>query len=335
MKHDYAMQLVHHLELEYDLSVQQILPAKRGFFGETWKIKTDKSDYFVKIDYWEYHKQSYQNSLSVIQYLTDCGIAFVPKIIKTKKGALFCYFRKGVVAVSEYVKGENREDYTVEQLFDCLAQIYKLKCGNMQVKVESFGEQIVTDFNQLRDAVSFSPAITQAIEQKSAMISSYAERLNHLSEICCRDLSNFHITHGDAGGNCIWNVEQFFVVDWDSVKLAPIERDAWFFICNSNQLLTINDVIQKYKLCYTLKQERLCYYCYYSFFYYLTEYLKSFLWARRDRQKQYISESLIKYLTQSWIYKRLGTADLFDGKSEEHSLKNQKNVIVWGGNEDE
>lgn len=98
------------------------------------------------------------------------------------------------------------------------------------------------------------------------MISSYAERLNYLSEICCRDLSNFHITLGDAGGNCILNGEQFFIVDWDSVKLAPIERDAWFYICNSNQLSIINDVIQKYKLGYMLKQERLCYYCYYSFF---------------------------------------------------------------------
>ena len=56
------------------------------------------------------------------------------------------------------------------------------------------------------------------------------------------------------------------IVDWDSVKLAPIERDAWFYICNSNQLSIINDVIQKYKLGYMLKQERLCYYCYYSFF---------------------------------------------------------------------
>lgn len=40
---------------------------------------------------------------------------------------------------------------------------------------------------------------------------------------------SFHITHGDAGGNCILSKEQLFLVDWDSCLLAPIERDAWIY----------------------------------------------------------------------------------------------------------
>lgn len=87
--------------------------------------------------------------------------------------------------------------------------------------------------------------------------------------------------------------------------LAPIERDAWIFIYDRQQLDKINVILAENGIDYMLEQNRLCYYCYYFFFYYLTEYLKAMVNAKNEEQRAMIIKSLIEYLTDSWIYKRL------------------------------
>ena len=66
------------LTWEYGFAIRNIVPAKRGFFGETWKVQTDDADYFVKMDEWDFHKESYKNSLPVINYMVGEGISFIP-----------------------------------------------------------------------------------------------------------------------------------------------------------------------------------------------------------------------------------------------------------------
>lgn len=43
----YMDSLIGKLTLEYGFAVRKIVPAKRGFFGETWKIETEAAEYFV------------------------------------------------------------------------------------------------------------------------------------------------------------------------------------------------------------------------------------------------------------------------------------------------
>lgn len=78
------------------------------------------------------------------------------------------------------------------------------------------------------------------------------------------------------------------------VKTALAEKNCYF---------------QIYGIDYVLEQNRLCYYCYNFFFYYLNEYLKSIIDAGSEGQKEEITKSLIEYLTHCWIYKRLEVAD--------------------------
>lgn len=56
---DYMNELANFLLCEYNFKVQSISPAKRGFYGETWNVQTEKNTYFVKIDYWSHHKESF------------------------------------------------------------------------------------------------------------------------------------------------------------------------------------------------------------------------------------------------------------------------------------
>lgn len=306
---DYPKELFQFLSCEYDFRINNILPAKRGFYGETWDIQTESGKYFLKVDYWNHHKKGLQNSLPVIQYMTDSGISFIPKIIKTKDSYLYSSFRQGTAVVFEHIPGELSEDYSTAQLYNCLAKVYRLETGGLNAETEAFGAERIDAFRNLQSLPALPVDVKTALAEKEADIFRYMERLKQLSSICKGNRENFYITHGDAGGNCILNGSQLFLVDWDSVMLAPIERDAWIFICNRNEMEQINSILGKNGIDYILEQNRLCYYCYDFFFHYLNEYLKSIIEAESEGQKKEITKSLIGYLTDCWIYKRLETAD--------------------------
>lgn len=314
----YINELSKQLTLEYGFAIRNITPAKRGFFGETWKVQTDVTDYFVKMDDWDFHKESYRNSLPVIDYMVDKGISFIPQIIKTKNGKLYCSFHGSSVAVFEYLPGDNHENYPVERLFEHLVQIYRLSPVEAVLEIlekETFDTDVIDTFQKLRDEVELPVEAIKALHVSEPFISKYAERLKLFSDVCSVNLENFYITHGDAGGNCILDEKRFYIIDWDTVMYAPVERDAWFFMCDGQQIDKINDVLSQHNINYRLSWERLCYYCYYSFFYYLTEHMKSILSTDNPDKKQLMTKKLSGYLTDCWIYKQLGRADTINAST--------------------
>ncbi len=296
------------LRENYNFSIELISEAKRGFFGETWEVITDTQNYFIKIDYWDYHKNLYRDSFSVMDYLLNNGISFIPQIIKTKNCELFCCFNQGIVGVFEFIVGQNTEEYPIELLFERLAKIYKLKTDNLRIEIETFDMSIIDNYLCLKNEIldcntQEAKQVIELLTSKTDLLKNYEERLELFSRRCIDERSNFHITHGDAGGNCIINGESLTIIDWDYPKLAPPERDAWFFINNNDLIGKISNIID-----YDLKIERLCYYCYYSFFYYLTEYLKAYLFVE-SIYKNDINTNLISYFDSCWIFKQLSFAD--------------------------
>lgn len=311
MKDTYMQDLAQMLVNEYGFSLRRIVPAKRGFFGETWKIETDTANYFLKIDYWDYHKEIYRKSLSIYEYTAREGIAFVPRIAETKSGRFSCDFMNGVAAVFEYIEGENREDYPIDRLFDRLAEIYALDPRGIVLEADTFGVDILYLFNALSAREELPPLVSHAIHENKELIARLITRLELFSRVCQAQKWDMRITHGDAGGNCILDENHFYVVDWDSVRLAPIERDAWFFMRDSRQIDTINAVLQRRDKAFHLRMEALCYYCYHSFVFYMTEHLQAFLSAKSDAQKQERADAFVAYLDSCWIYEQLKIADAF------------------------
>lgn len=127
------------LQAEYGFALRDIAPAERGFYGETWKIRTHAGAYFAKLDRWPCHKESYRASLPIVQYITDSGIAFVPRVIATRRGQLCCAFQGGILAVFAFVPGALLEEYAVEELYGCLSQIYALRTDGLALEAEDFG----------------------------------------------------------------------------------------------------------------------------------------------------------------------------------------------------
>lgn len=309
LKRDDRNELEEFLQFEYGFQVKGIAPAKRGFYGETWKVHTEGGEYFVKLDRWDYHMETYRKSLSAVQYMTDSGISFIPKVIKTRNGFLSSSFKKGAAAVFDYVEGELLEDCPLERLFGHLSGIYRLKAGGMGLDTETFGTEPADTFQKLRNNPELPDAAARALARREPVISNYMERLQQLSDACKKDQGKFHITHGDAGGNCILNNSRLYLVDWDTVKLAPAERDAWVYMCDKRQIAVINTVLAENGTDCRLERKRLCYYAYGYFFYYLNEYLHRIASAKEEEYRTTVVESMKDYLAHGWIHKRLDAAD--------------------------
>jgi hypothetical protein len=312
----YKAQLIKFIEMNYPISIGNLVEAKRGYFGETWKADTEEESYFIKIDYCDAHKQIYIDSFAVIDYLCKNGITHISKILKTKSNELYTSFNDGVIGVFIFVEGKNTEEYPISKLFKKLAPVYKVPVENLGIKKEDYDISYVDEYYSNLEKLKLyaaDPNIQELVcflEEKSSLIELRACRLKLFANRCKDDYNNFHITHGDAGGNSILKDDDFTIIDWDQPMLAPIERDAWFFICKDENMKTINQILRSNKIEYKLQNDRLAFYCYFSFFYYLHEHLSCLFDFNEDVIGKEIASNIKEYFV-SWISNQLNRADKF------------------------
>lgn len=277
----YVEHLSEFIEKEYNISITDILPAKRGFYGETWRVNTLEKSFFVKLDYTFVHKEVYRKSFSILEHLTNSGIDYITKIIKTADGKLYTKFDDAIIGVFEWIDGEDADitDNSVKIIeYQMLSKIYKVHVENIDIKKENFNCEIVVKFYDLWDKLD-NNEISQMLKRYSALLEHKMTRLKYFAEQCKSDMSGFYITHGDTNRNMIMEGSRYFIIDWDDPMLAPPERDAWF--CLSDWSIdAFNSALKQEGIEYSLRSERLSYYACYSFFLYLTEFIERFLDGR-------------------------------------------------------
>ena len=279
----YINELAESISKEYNLAVTSITPAKRGYYGETWCVDTEDSKYFVKLDYLSRHQNKYKNSLSVVQYLCDNGINFISKIVKTRGGELSTSFNSAVLAVFEWINGENIEtDDTKPPEYKMLSKIYLLSKQGFDIPAIKFLDDMAKVCLEKWNSIKKSPkslkrdGLLAILDGYSKEIFGWAKRLAHFSSVCSENTSDFYITHGDAGGNLMTDGKNFAIMDWDEVMYAPLERDAWVMCCYDWAFELFENSLRQSGIGYRLKKERLAFYIYHMFFLYLNEFLEDF-----------------------------------------------------------
>ncbi|MCL2023341.1 MAG: aminoglycoside phosphotransferase family protein [Oscillospiraceae bacterium] len=303
---EYKQQLLEFVRREYGIDVIGIYPAKRGFFGETWRLDTSERKYFLKLDYSSAHQGIYERSFPVIEHLNNHGIDFISRIVNTADGKLSVRYDGAVLGMFDWVEGENIEtDETKIPEYRMLAKVYTVPASGLAIPREDFsGKSAGRFFEQWRDLdderlLSFFEEIRASLEHR-------AKRLEHFSNMCRGDTTGFVITHGDAGGNMIVNGDKYTIIDWDEPILAPPERDVWNMLCHDGKdwsECVFHKALRENGIVYTLRPERLAYYCYYYFFYYLTEFLDGHTPSDTMREIE------LRYLNSGWIENRIGYAD--------------------------
>ena len=311
----------------YGVTVNALQPAKRGFFGETWRAETNKGAYFVKIDYWDYHKPLYQNSFSVMTRMLESGIDFIPPILYGKIGETCFAFNDGVLGVFAFVEGENREDYPISMLFSRLARVYRVNTGGLVIGRENFSTAILATLarlaEQLDRAEPSEAAALRVLAEKAELLKQKAERLRLFSEKCRLKPHRLVLTHGDAGGNCIVSENRFTIIDWDDPRIAPPERDAWFFMHKPEQTTEIERAFAEQGFPYKLSADLFAYYAYYSMFYYICEYLKSLRFTGGEK-KRALAQALADFFDNGWIFEQLAVADCVAAQDVESVSKDRK-----------
>jgi len=279
----YKFRLLDFINQVYGLKAISFSEAKRGFYGETWRLETQDNRYFIKLDYSSFHKSFFCDSFTVLEHLCKHGINFVIRVIKTLNGEMFTNYDSAILGVFEWIDGDNIQNTgTKIQEYQMLAKIYTITAEGVPLARESFDTAYINSFliyhERLKMLTDDSSAkkLLQLFDEKSEPIQHYSERFKEFAKRCRIDYEHFYITHGDAGGNIIVNGDAFFIVDWDEPKLAPPERDAWFCMHWNWAMDAFHKALKQNGIVYSLKPDRLAFFCYHNFFYYLTEYLTAF-----------------------------------------------------------
>jgi Ser/Thr protein kinase RdoA (MazF antagonist) len=292
----YVDQLSDHIRREYQISPVSLTPAKRGFYGETWRLDAADTSYFLKLVYTDAHKSVYERSFPVIQHLCDHGIDFISKIVQSKDGELFTRFDGAVLGVFDWIDGENIEtDATKIPEYQMLAKVYTVPVDGTPILSEDFSDRNADKFFEQWNALN-DKQILSLFEKNRAKIEHRAARLTQFANLCRDDTAGFVITHGDAGGNFIVSGDRYFIVDWDNPILAPPERDAWVMCCRDWARETFQNALRQNNIAYTLRPERLAYYCYDYFFFYLTAFLDA------SAQVDPIEDYLNHWIEESFAY---------------------------------
>ena len=295
---EYMLRLSSFISSEYDIEVNQIVPTKRGFYGETWKLYTPNAHYFMKLVYCDEHKSVYEHSFPIIQHLYDHGIDFISKIKKTKCGKLSTHFDGAVVGIFDWIDGENIEtNETKIPEYQMMAKAYTVPYVGLDINKEDFSNKCSDEFWKQKSILK-NIEVLSLLDKHHDKIKHRSERLNLFSKLCCNDETGFVITHGDAGGNFFVSEHKNYIVDWDGVTLAPTERDAWVMCSHPWAQNAFNNALHERGIDYKLRPERLAYYCYRFFFF----YLNSFLYANSNAD-------IIEEYIDGWIENSFSWAD--------------------------
>jgi len=144
---DYKHHLRDFIKREYGIESISIEAAKRGFYGETWKLISSANAYFLKVVYAPEHKPFYERSLPAVQHLCDHGIDFVGRIVKTMSNNLYSKFDNATVAVFDWIDGENMQtEITKIQEYKMLARVYTVPTSGFPVMSECFTNKDANDF---------------------------------------------------------------------------------------------------------------------------------------------------------------------------------------------
>ena len=168
---------------EYGFRGIAITPAKRGFYGETWRLDTPGKSYFVKLVYFADHQYIYTCSFGVMDFLRSKGIDFISAIVKTTEGALFTRFDGAVLGVFNWIDGENIEtDETKIREYQMLAKIYTVPSDGVHIRREDFsGKSADMFFKQW--ALSKDSEILLLLEKNRAKLEYRSHRLQHFAAL--------------------------------------------------------------------------------------------------------------------------------------------------------
>ena len=214
------------LTQNYAISVQSIKLAPRGFVGETYIVNAKNNKYFLKIFKKNRYFVNVLQSLLGLQELKELGFDHINYPLSTKQDFLYFKDDDKYYVLFNYIEGDNSSTEDKYEVYKELIKIHKvtdkikspIKKENFQIEFESVFEKTLMKYKNI-----------QLLSSHLEDILIHWQSFKTLTRIIREKSLDRYLTHGDAFGNTIKNNEGLFIIDWDDLLLAPLERDLWFF----------------------------------------------------------------------------------------------------------
>ena len=251
----YLEKLKKYLNKNYNFIVKEIKPASRGMEGETWVVTTSSDIFFVKINFLSRVNKNFIKSVDAIDILNEKGINNINEIIKTKKNENYIKFNKKVLVVFKYIDGKIDYNYPYLKLMKLLINIYKTNIKT-EIPTENFKiDKLLNRLNiNLLKAQKYLK-LNNLLNKYQVNIQKYVRELKKYYEKIDKTTLKV-ITHGDVCVNVMVGTK-VFLIDWDEILLAPIERDCWFFMDYKYKIKNINNLLKKNNIDYTISIDML------------------------------------------------------------------------------
>ncbi len=227
----------------YGLTVEKItfLPLGADFNTAVYRVTTtDGADHFLKLRSGEFLKAS----VSVPKYIADLGIKQVIPPLATKTGQLWTGLASFKAILYPYIEGRNGVEAKLsdQQWAQFGAAIKKFHSTDIPASItkdvsrETFSskwrETVKAFLVRIESEVFEEPiAVKMALflKSKSSEILKLVEHAEELAITIQEQPLTYVLCHADMHGwNLIVDKEALYIVDWDTLIFAHVERDLMF-----------------------------------------------------------------------------------------------------------
>lgn len=253
------------LEKQYSINCINITAQAGGWSALAYKVFDGEKDYFLKV---------YEKSRASTPKLTALIDTYVPitmwlnentdmkgKLsvpLLTKDGKSKCEDDNGIYLLYEYIDGttvgsSELTEKQVQQLAKIIATLHSYN-DKIPVNTKTIREDFSLPFlNQLKQ-VLFKECASLPMDIKGLLgahinpLEQSIDRVEGLSEILRQSNPKMVLCHTDIHN---WNLmqrdEQLVLIDWEGLKLAPVEADLMFFVDKSYYDVFMNIYLKLHK----------------------------------------------------------------------------------------
>lgn len=214
------------LTQNYAISVQSIKLAPRGFVGETYIVNAKNNRYFLKIFQKNRYFVNVLQSLLGLKELKNLGFNHINYPLSTKQDFLYFKDDDKYYVLFNYIEGN---DSTVEDKYEVYKELIKIHKVTDKIKSPIKKDDFKIEFESVFKKTLMKYKDIQLLSSHLEDILMHWQSFKTLAYIIRKKSLDRYLTHGDAFGNTIKNNGGLFIIDWDDLLLAPLERDLWFF----------------------------------------------------------------------------------------------------------
>jgi len=230
------------VEIEYGISVSSIEKLNIGFDQNTkvYKLYSRSSDeYFLKIRFGVFNESSLTVPLWINNNIKPKNIIDPVKTISKKN---FIKLTSLYIILYPFIHGQSGWDkaLTNSQFIDLgkfLYNLHSIELPNEYIKlmpIEKYDSKfrenvknILSNTNNNND-----PLVIDFFNELYKKKDTIAKIVNEIEMLLCHEKKEpfkYCLCHGDIhAGNVLINEKSFFVIDWDTIILAPKEKDLMF-----------------------------------------------------------------------------------------------------------